>query len=135
MRKCRAVKGRTMVKCRAGNRRIPFTKNHAAKYPLQTKAELAMDTVTLIAIYIVTTMIYQSIGFGISRAVDYQFPTAGLLVFLVLYLGAFYLAWPTAVRIFERLWGDRPLRGEDEAAAAARLDRHRARQPAAKQNA
>jgi hypothetical protein len=101
----------------------------------EDKAELAMDTVTLIAIYIVTTVIYQSIGFGISRAVDYQFPTAGLLVFLILYLGAFYLAWPTAIRIFERLWGDRPLRGEDEASAAARLDRHRARQPAAKQNA
>lgn len=94
-----------------------------------------MDTIALISIYIVTTFIYQSIGFGISRAVDYQFPTAGLLVFLILYLSAFYLAWPTATRIFERLWGDRPLRGEDEAAAAARLDRHRARQPAAKQNA
>jgi hypothetical protein len=99
------------------------------------KAELVMDTVTLIVIYIVTTVVYQSIGFGISRAVDYQFPTAGLLVFLILYLSAFYLAWPTAIRIFERLWGDRPLRGEDKAAAGARLERHRARQPAAKQNA
>jgi hypothetical protein len=79
-----------------------------------------MDTLFLILVYIVTTIIFQTIGFAISRAVDYQFPAAGLLTFLILFMAAFYVAWPIAVRVFERLWGDRPLRGEDDAAAAAR---------------
>jgi len=79
-----------------------------------------MDTVSLIFIYIITTMVIQGIGFGISRAVDYQFPAAGLMTFLALFLGAFYLAWPIAVMLFEKIWGDRPRTGEDEATAVAR---------------
>lgn len=80
-----------------------------------------MDTLFLILVYIITTIILQTIGFGISRAVDYQFPAAGLLTFLLLFMAAFYIAWPIAVRIFERFWGDRPIRGEEDAARAARL--------------
>jgi hypothetical protein len=79
-----------------------------------------MDTLFLIFVYIITTIIFQTIGFAISRAVDYQFPAAGLLTFLILFMAAFYVAWPVAVKIFERLWGDRPLRGEDDATATAR---------------
>ena len=79
-----------------------------------------MDAAALIFIYVVTTIIFQGIGFGISRAVDYQFPAAGLMAFLLLFLGAFYLAWPVAVFIFEKVWGDRARRGEDEATATAR---------------
>jgi hypothetical protein len=79
-----------------------------------------MDTLFLILVYIITTIIFQTIGFAVSRAVDYQFPAAGLLTFLLLFIAAFYVAWPVAVRVFEKLWGDRPLRGEDDATAAAR---------------
>jgi hypothetical protein len=80
-----------------------------------------LDAALLIGIYIVTTIIVQAVAFGISQAIDYQFPAAGLLTFLILFLGAFYLAWPIAVSIFERLWGDRPRRGENVETAAARL--------------
>jgi len=52
-------------------------------------------------VYILTTVTVQFIGFLVSRLVDYQFPTLGLMTFLVLYLGAFGIAWPIAVRIAE----------------------------------
>jgi hypothetical protein len=45
----------------------------------------------------------QTIGFGISRLVEYKFPLAGLTTFLILFLAAFGIAWPIAVRITE--WG------------------------------
>jgi hypothetical protein len=61
-----------------------------------------MNTLILIFVYIVTTLIMQTIGFAISRAVDYQYPTVSLMVFLVLFLAAFYIAWPIAVRIAEK---------------------------------
>lgn len=80
-----------------------------------------MDTASLILTYIVTTMIFQSVGFGISRAVDYQYPAAGLMTFLAFFLGAFFVAWPVAVVIFEKMWGDRPRTGEDDVTAAARM--------------
>lgn len=79
-----------------------------------------MDAALLIFIYIVTTLVFQSTGFGISRAVDYQFPAAGLMTFLLLFIGAFYAAWPCAVLIFEKIWGDRPRRGEDAETRDAR---------------
>jgi hypothetical protein len=79
-----------------------------------------MDTALLIGIYLITTLIYQTIGFGISRAVDQFHSAAGLLTFLLLYLAAFYIAWPTAVALFHRLRGDRPLRGEDSETSIAR---------------
>jgi hypothetical protein len=79
-----------------------------------------MDAAALIGIYIVAAAVIQGIGFLISEAVDYEFPTAGLLTFLLLFLSAFWIAWPIAVRIFERLWGDRPRRGETEDQTTAR---------------
>lgn len=79
-----------------------------------------MDAASLIFIYIVTTVLFQGAGFGVSRAVDYQFPAAGLMTFLLFFLGAFYFAWPVAVFIFDKVWGDRARRGEDEATATAR---------------
>jgi uncharacterized membrane protein YbhN (UPF0104 family) len=79
-----------------------------------------MDAAALIGIYIVISVIIQGIGFLISEAVDYEFPTAGLLTFLILFISAFWLAWPIAVRIFERVWGDRARRGETEEQATGR---------------
>ena len=54
-------------------------------------------------VYVLTTMAVQFIGFLISRLVDYQYPTLGLMTFLILFLGAFGVAWPIAVRIAEWL--------------------------------
>ena len=61
-----------------------------------------MNTLILIFVYIVTTLIMQTIGFAISRAVDYQYPTVSLMVFLMLFLAAFYIAWPIAVKVAEK---------------------------------
>ena len=81
-----------------------------------------MDAAVLIITYLVTTMIFQTIGFGISRAVDYRYPGApGLMTFLLFFMGSFYAAWPVAVRVFDKLWGDRFRRGEDQETRAARI--------------
>jgi hypothetical protein len=60
-----------------------------------------VQALTLMIVYILTTISVQFAGLVISRLVDYQFPTLGLMTFLVLYLGAFGIAWPIAVRIAE----------------------------------
>ena len=39
----------------------------------------------------------------ISRLVDYEWPTLGLMTFLILFMAAFGIAWPIAVRIAEFL--------------------------------
>lgn len=62
-----------------------------------------MQALTLMVVYVLTTMTVQFIGFLISRLVDYQYPTLGLMTFLILFLGAFGVAWPIAVRIAEWL--------------------------------
>ena len=60
-----------------------------------------MQAAALMTIYIVTAVVVQFVGFLISRLVDYQWPTAGLLTFLVLFLAAYGIAWPIAVLIKE----------------------------------
>jgi hypothetical protein len=62
-----------------------------------------MQSAILIILFVLTTFTLQLIGFGISRMVDYQWPTLGLMTFLVLFMGAFFGAWPIAVRIAEWL--------------------------------
>jgi hypothetical protein len=62
-----------------------------------------MQTVILMVAYISTTVVFQFIGFLISRLVDYNYPTLGLMTFLVLFLASFGLAWPVAVRIADWL--------------------------------
>jgi hypothetical protein len=54
-------------------------------------------------VYILTLVTVQFAGFLLSRVVDYQFPTLGLMTFLICFLGAFGLAWPIAVRIAEAI--------------------------------
>jgi hypothetical protein len=53
--------------------------------------------------YVLTLISVQFIGFVISRLVDYQFPSFGLMTFLLLFIGAFGIAWPIAVRLAEWL--------------------------------
>ena len=48
-----------------------------------------MQTVILMVTYIATTVSFQCIGFLISRLVDYNYPTLGLMTFLVLFLASF----------------------------------------------
>jgi hypothetical protein len=60
-----------------------------------------MQAAILMGVYILTTIVVQLVGFGISQAVSYAWPTAGLMTFLVLFMAAFGLAWPIAVRITE----------------------------------
>ena len=62
-----------------------------------------MQALTLMVVYIVTLFTSQFIGFVISRLVDTQFPTLGLMTFLILFLAAFGIAWVPAVRIAEWL--------------------------------
>jgi hypothetical protein len=63
----------------------------------------AMQALTLMIVYVLTTASVQFIGFLISRLVDYEWPTLGLMTFLILFMGAFGIAWPIAVRITEWL--------------------------------
>lgn len=51
--------------------------------------------------YVLTVFVVQFVGFLISRMVDYEWPTLGLMTFLILFLGAFGIAWPIAVRLAE----------------------------------
>jgi uncharacterized membrane protein YkvI len=64
---------------------------------------MAMQALTLMIVYALTTISVQFIGFLISRLVDYQYPTLGLMSFLILFMAAFGIAWPLAVRIAEYL--------------------------------
>ena len=62
-----------------------------------------MQSLALLVAFVLTAICLQAIGFGISRLVDYQFPAFGLMTFLILFIGAFFLAWPIALRITEWL--------------------------------
>ena len=62
-----------------------------------------MQALTLMIVYVLTLLTTQFVGFLISRLVDYQFPTLGLMTFLILFLAAFGLAWLPALRITEFL--------------------------------
>ena len=62
-----------------------------------------MQALTLMIVYVVSLLSVQLVGFAISRLVDYQYPTLGLMTFLILFLAAFGVAWPIAVRIAEWL--------------------------------
>lgn len=82
-----------------------------------------MQALTLMTVYVLTTFTVQLIGFLISRLVDYEWPTLGLMTFLILFLGAFGVAWPIAVRIAEAIIRFRGYTVETEqSGGAARRD-------------
>jgi len=62
-----------------------------------------MQSLILLVIFVLTAIMLQSIGFLISRLVDYQYPAFGLMTFLVLFISAFFVAWPIALWIAEWL--------------------------------
>ena len=62
-----------------------------------------MQSVILIVVYVLTTMVMQIGGFLVSRMVEYEWPSFGLMTFLILFMSAFGLAWPVAVVIAEAI--------------------------------
>ena len=62
-----------------------------------------MQAVTLIVTFVLTAAVVQFAGFLISQVIDRVWPTAGPLTFLILFLMAYGIAWPIAVRIAEWL--------------------------------
>jgi hypothetical protein len=64
---------------------------------------MAVQALVLMTVYVLTLVSVQFLGFLVSRLVDYEWPTLGLMTFLILFLGAFGMAWPIAVRIAEFL--------------------------------
>ena len=60
-----------------------------------------MQSLILMIVFIFTVVTAQFTGFVISRLVDYQYPTFGLMTFLILFMGAFFISWPIAVLIAE----------------------------------
>ena len=62
-----------------------------------------MHAAVAMIVYVATAAILQFAGFLVSRLVDYEWPAAGLMTFLVLFMAAYGVAWPIAVKITE--WG------------------------------
>jgi hypothetical protein len=62
-----------------------------------------MQSAALLLIYILIAATLQALGFLISRLIDLHWPTISLMLFLVLFLGSFALAWPIAIRVTEWL--------------------------------
>ena len=60
-----------------------------------------MQSLILLVVFVFTVITVQFTGFVISRLVDYQYPTFGLMTFLILFMGAFFISWPIAVLIAE----------------------------------
>lgn len=64
-----------------------------------------MQSAALMSVYLLTTIAVQAIGVIASKLVETQWPSAGLPTFLLIFVAAFGVAWPLAVRITE--WGIR----------------------------
>ena len=60
-----------------------------------------MQALILMVVYVLTTASVQFGGFLVSQLIDYEFPTFGLMTFLILFIGAFGIAWPIAVLVAE----------------------------------
>ena len=86
-----------------------------------------MQAAILMGIYVLTTIALQMVGFGVSQVVSIQWPTAGLMTFLVLFTCAFGFGWPIAVRIAEWAIQASGLVLETEQSAGASRREHYAR--------
>lgn len=78
-----------------------------------------MQSAFLMLVYVLTAAIVQFAGFLISRLVEYQWPSAGLMAFLIIFMAAFGIAWPIALRISE--WGIRKAGYEVDSARAEQV--------------
>jgi hypothetical protein len=57
----------------------------------------------LIATYLVIAILMQTVGFTVSWGVSQVHADIGLVTFVGLFIGLLYLAWPVAVRVFDRI--------------------------------
>jgi hypothetical protein len=57
--------------------------------------------IVLVGVYIAFTLVLQGAFFFVSQAIDRFAPEWSLLVFLILFMSAYGLAWPLAVRATE----------------------------------
>jgi hypothetical protein len=57
----------------------------------------------LIATYIVIAVLMQTVGFAVSWGLTQLHADIGLIAFVGLFIGMLYLAWPIAVRVFDRI--------------------------------
>lgn len=64
-----------------------------------------MQSAALMSVYVLTIIAVQAVGAMASKLVETQWPSAGLPTFLLIFMAAFGVAWPLAVRITE--WGIR----------------------------
>jgi hypothetical protein len=62
-----------------------------------------MQAGILMFIYVLTVISVQFVGFLVSRLVEYEWPTIGLMTFLLLFMAAFGIAWPIAVLVAESM--------------------------------
>jgi hypothetical protein len=76
-----------------------------------------VQALLLMIVYIVTTVAVQSMGFFISKAIGYIYPALGLTTFLMIFLGAFALAWPIAYWITVTVIRKAGFKGADPRAA------------------
>jgi len=81
-----------------------------------------MQSLTLMTVYVLSTMSLQFTGFLISRVIDYEWPTLSLMTFLILFMAAFGFAWPLAVRVAEWLIRRAGYEVETEQSGAGRRD-------------
>jgi hypothetical protein len=90
---------------------------------------VVMQAGILMVIYVLTTAVVQIVGFFVSQAVSIQWPAAGLMTFLVLFMAAFGMAWPLAVLLAEGLIIRAGLVLETEQSAGASHRGHYAKKP------
>jgi hypothetical protein len=90
-----------------------------------------MQAGILMVIYVLTTVVVQITGFFISQLMSVQWPSAGLMSFLVLFMAAFGVAWPLAVLIAEWTIRKAGLELETEQSAGASQRGHYSRKAAA----
>ena len=109
---------------------LDFLRVKALKCDRTSQGRSTMQAGILLVLYVLTTVAVQFLGFLISRLVDYQYPTLGLMTFLILFLSAFGIAWPIAVRITEWLLrrGGYVVQSE-QSGGAGRLDHLPRRRP------
>jgi hypothetical protein len=88
-----------------------------------------MQAAFLMAVYVVTTIAVQLLGFAISEVVGKQWPNTGLTTFLILFMAAFGIAWPIAVLIAEFAIKKAGFVVETEQSAGASHRGHYSRKP------
>jgi len=88
-----------------------------------------MQAAFLMAVYVVTTIVVQLLGFAISEVVGKQWPNTGLTTFLVLFMAAFGIAWPISVLIAEFAIKKAGFVVETEQSAGASQRGHYAKKP------